>query len=70
MEIDFLNLLSKFFGFIHKWILKKKKFTGKLRISTVNQMEFMPFDTQNKSDQCFIPANQMPQFQCFVGGMN
>jgi hypothetical protein len=36
----------------------------------VNQMEFMPFDTQNKSDQCFIPANQMPQFQCFVGGMN
>ncbi len=49
---------------------KKKKFTGKLRISTVNQMEFMPFDTQNKSDQCFIPANQMPQFQCFVGGMN
>ncbi len=48
----------------------KKIFTGKLRTSTVNQMEFMPFDTQNKSDQCFIPANQMPQFQCFVGGMN
>jgi hypothetical protein len=33
-------------------------------------MEFMPFDTQNKSDDCFIPAKQMPQFQCFVGGID
>jgi hypothetical protein len=32
-------------------------------------MEFMPFDTENKSDQCFIPANDMPKYQCFVGGM-
>jgi hypothetical protein len=51
-------------------ISRVQKFIGKLRISTVNKMEFMPFDTQNKSDDCFIPAKQMPQFQCFVGGID
>ncbi len=45
------------------------KFTGKLRTSLVNGMEFMPFDTENKSDQCFIPAEDRPKYQCFVGGM-
>jgi hypothetical protein len=65
--------MTKFFENIRNIYFKnsfKHSFTGKLRISTVNNMEFMPFDTENKSDECFIPAKQMPQFQCFVGGMN
>jgi hypothetical protein len=64
------QFVIKFFSFIHKRIFSKKKIAGKLRISTVNEMEFMPFDTQNRSDLCFILPNQMPQFQCFVGGTN
>lgn len=39
---------------------------GLLRISLVNNVEFLPFDTQNKSDECSIPEDR--HLQCFVGG--
>ncbi|XP_054158548.1 peroxidase-like [Oppia nitens] len=43
---------------------------GKLRVDKVNGYEFLPFDTQNRSDECAIPANLQRQrnYHCFVGG--
>ncbi|CAG2105713.1 unnamed protein product [Medioppia subpectinata] len=43
---------------------------GKLRADKVNGYEFLPFDTQNRSDECGIPENLQRQrgYQCFVGG--
>uniref|UniRef100_T1KRS7 Clip domain-containing protein n=1 Tax=Tetranychus urticae TaxID=32264 RepID=T1KRS7_TETUR len=39
---------------------------GKLKNTIINGVEYLPFDAQNRSDECAIPAHR--QLQCFVGG--
>lgn len=39
---------------------------GQLRNSNVNGVEYLPFDTFNRSDDCAI--QDQTRLQCFVGG--
>lgn len=43
------------------------QFIGKLRVNLVNNLEFLPFDTENRSDECGIPRDH--RRSCFVGGI-
>ncbi|XP_054156555.1 peroxidase-like isoform X2 [Oppia nitens] len=41
---------------------------GRLRVSLVNRVEFLPFDSENRSDECAVPERDRQRIQCFVGG--
>ncbi len=60
--------LVTFFSKIKATYISQNKFTGKLRTSLVNGMEFMPFD-ESENGGCFVQARDQSKYKCFVAGM-
>ena len=41
---------------------------GKLKTSPVNNVEFLPFDKRNNSEECSISEAEQRRFKCFIAG--